>query len=685
MENLFKRITALTAVISLLLPMYSALAYTPSVGTDEPEIVLETYFKNHKKQCSDAYILDIDNDSDPELVMLKNSGSYCPITVYECENGTAKKSKVTMNMVTGDTEFGHMFSGGTLGSFEYTFCKDQAGTVYVLESELSHVWIKMNTESSVGESLTLHKIENGTAQIVGRYTHSYSSFPQSGTEGKHEYKLNGVAISQQEYETGITQYESLEKLPMRNGNKGTDLYKYWDIIKVFVNNERVVFDQAPIQDEQTGRVLVPIRRIAEAMGDTVKWNNEYQAALILHGGISSVITINEDAIYTGTSSNPVAWRKYALDKPAINHNGRTLVPVRGFCESLNCKVEWSESERSVYITYDPSRRGNNMSDDDIDLINAKYYARKNPANPFAQYRDALIQYDQSRNKAVDNLALWWTDAFSNIATALPDAVLGTNLSSADAEKWTRESLIKMLTYMESDSVTHIDPEVQKLAELNDKAEDFIVNFFKSGLLGDISESTEKLGLSLELTKFTYDELMYIFSDFKSQTDCIQMIKENIDNKEIEDILDKINDDFCIKYLDVLENTSKKALGIIVDKVSGAVLGKAGGAIFSLAQFAHGIGVSFSGLDEKTKALGYFEGYIIYSTAIDQMYQNLRRELANDECGYDTAVKFKKAFEIERASKIFAYECVKGTNKGTAEVADSEISDIKEINYMIWND
>ena len=43
-------------------------------------------------------------------------------------------------------------------------------------------------------------------------------------------------------------------------------------INVFLNGERIRFAQSPIIED--GRVLVPIRNIAEAMGGTVDWDDE---------------------------------------------------------------------------------------------------------------------------------------------------------------------------------------------------------------------------------------------------------------------------------------------------------------------------------------------------------------------------------------------------------------------------
>lgn len=60
-------------------------------------------------------------------------------------------------------------------------------------------------------------------------------------------------------------------------------------IKVILNGSEVQFDQPPIMIND--RVMVPIRAIAEKMGDDVKWSNYLNSALIVHADRMVVLEI----------------------------------------------------------------------------------------------------------------------------------------------------------------------------------------------------------------------------------------------------------------------------------------------------------------------------------------------------------------------------------------------------------
>ena len=127
-------------------------------------------------------------------------------------------------------------------------------------------------------------------------------------------------------------------------------------INVILNGTELTFDQPPILDP-AGRVLVPIRKIAEAMGDDVKWNQDLQTAFVQHKERALIIPLYKDHLYTAYSDNPIEWRKYTLDVPSQVQNERTLTPVRAFCESLGATVNWDDSTQTVYIEYNGNYAG----------------------------------------------------------------------------------------------------------------------------------------------------------------------------------------------------------------------------------------------------------------------------------------------------------------------------------------
>lgn len=109
-------------------------------------------------------------------------------------------------------------------------------------------------------------------------------------------------------------------------------------VRVFVDGDRVAFDQPPIILD--GRVLVPLRGVFERMGATVEWEPATRTVLAVRGN-----TVIELVI--GRRSAQVNNRTIPLDVPAMIVGGRTLVPLRFISESMGAAVEWQEDTRTV--------------------------------------------------------------------------------------------------------------------------------------------------------------------------------------------------------------------------------------------------------------------------------------------------------------------------------------------------
>jgi len=94
---------------------------------------------------------------------------------------------------------------------------------------------------------------------------------------------------------------------------------------------------------ENGRVLVPMRAIAEAMGATVNWNSDTQTADILKG-------IQDIKMQIGNNTMLLNGVSVQLDVPPEIIGGRTLVPARAIAEAFGADVTWDADEYAVYIT-----------------------------------------------------------------------------------------------------------------------------------------------------------------------------------------------------------------------------------------------------------------------------------------------------------------------------------------------
>lgn len=114
-------------------------------------------------------------------------------------------------------------------------------------------------------------------------------------------------------------------------------------IKVYLNEERLFFDVPPLLEK--GRVLVPFRKIFEALGAEVTWDEEKQEVRALRKDKEVVLTVGkEEAFRDG--------KLVRLDVPPRLEAGRTLVPLRFVGEAFGARVAWEKETKSVKISAD---------------------------------------------------------------------------------------------------------------------------------------------------------------------------------------------------------------------------------------------------------------------------------------------------------------------------------------------
>lgn len=117
-------------------------------------------------------------------------------------------------------------------------------------------------------------------------------------------------------------------------------------IRVVLDGKEVAFDVVPFVDPQTGRTLVPMRAMLNALGvanTDIAWNEATRTVQARKGQTTVVLTID----------NPVAFvkdRPVTLDQPAVIRAGRTLVPLRFVSQEFGLRVEWNEQLRVITLT-----------------------------------------------------------------------------------------------------------------------------------------------------------------------------------------------------------------------------------------------------------------------------------------------------------------------------------------------
>lgn len=110
---------------------------------------------------------------------------------------------------------------------------------------------------------------------------------------------------------------------------------------VVVNNTPIFFDSNPFVDG-SGRVLVPLRAIGEALGAVVQWNSASKEIIMQKDGISSRLLI-------GSRQATVDGVARQMDTCPVLQGSRTMVPVRFVSEFLGSNVHWDNLKKTAYV------------------------------------------------------------------------------------------------------------------------------------------------------------------------------------------------------------------------------------------------------------------------------------------------------------------------------------------------
>ena len=109
----------------------------------------------------------------------------------------------------------------------------------------------------------------------------------------------------------------------------------------YIDDQQVILDSPPLVI--SGRTLVPLRFIAEAMGSKVDWIPEKKEILIRVGDKSIQLQIGVKQAVINQKE------KVDLDVPPMIIQGRTLVPLRFIAEVLDGEVEWIAETKQIHV------------------------------------------------------------------------------------------------------------------------------------------------------------------------------------------------------------------------------------------------------------------------------------------------------------------------------------------------
>lgn len=140
----------------------------------------------------------------------------------------------------------------------------------------------------------------------------------------------------------------------------TVVYKDRIIIKLVVGSKLIiikgepgVLDSEPFIDKVSGRTMVPLRAIAEAIGATVNYDPLIQKINIIKGEILIQLWIGKPKAVVNGKEVPIDPQKPL--SPVIV-KGRTFLPLRFIAETFEFKVDWDPKTQGITLTYpDPGK------------------------------------------------------------------------------------------------------------------------------------------------------------------------------------------------------------------------------------------------------------------------------------------------------------------------------------------
>lgn len=105
---------------------------------------------------------------------------------------------------------------------------------------------------------------------------------------------------------------------------------------------------------KSGRIMVPIRSLAEALGADVGWDSATAQVTLTRANTNIVLTLGSKTAY-------VNGQAMEMDVAPYTSGGRTMIPVRYISEFFGQTVTWDGKTRRVYVAEDKSvAEGSNL-------------------------------------------------------------------------------------------------------------------------------------------------------------------------------------------------------------------------------------------------------------------------------------------------------------------------------------
>ncbi|GGA00690.1 hypothetical protein GCM10008018_53760 [Paenibacillus marchantiophytorum] len=107
-----------------------------------------------------------------------------------------------------------------------------------------------------------------------------------------------------------------------------------------VNGAAFTAENAPFINQESGRTLVPVRLIAQAINAQVDWVEATRTVVITKDGKKTEITAGSDQVVENGKVN----EKLKLDQPVVLENGSSFIPLRAVAELFGYGVFYQKGD-----------------------------------------------------------------------------------------------------------------------------------------------------------------------------------------------------------------------------------------------------------------------------------------------------------------------------------------------------
>jgi hypothetical protein len=118
---------------------------------------------------------------------------------------------------------------------------------------------------------------------------------------------------------------------------------------VFVNGTPKEIEAAPFIDKTSGRTLIPIRIVVEAIEGKIAWDAKERKVTITKDNIVIELWIDNPVARINGIPTPIDIQAPKLAPMIVS--GRTFLPLRFVAENLGCEVGWDGKTQTITITY----------------------------------------------------------------------------------------------------------------------------------------------------------------------------------------------------------------------------------------------------------------------------------------------------------------------------------------------